>query len=341
MTEPRFLDACAARPVDRPPVWLMRQAGRYMPEYRAIRARHGFLDMVRQPELAAEITLQPIRAFGMDAAIVFADILPLLQGMGFDLEFQPGRGPVIHNPLREPERVATLPSRPAAETLGFTLEAIRLVRRELGGDPPLIGFSGAPFTLACYAIDGGGSKEFGLTRAFMLREPAAWGRLLGMLARQVADYLIAQAEAGAQALQLFDSWAGVLAPDVYRDRVLPHTREVARAVRARTDVPLIHFGTGTGPFLPDLRAAGFDVIGLDWRTSIPEARRILGPDLAVQGNLDPAVLLTDPDTVREATLRMLQSAGDAPGYIANLGHGVFKETSPEHVRTMVETIRGR
>lgn len=334
----RFLRACRREPVDRPPIWLMRQAGRYMAAYRAIREKHDLLAMIRSPELAAEVTLQPIRAFGMDAAIVFADILPLLETLGLKLRFVSGRGPVIDNPVASPADLPRLVSRPVAETLAPTLEAIRLVRRELDGTTPLIGFSGAPFTLACYAIEGSTSRDYPFARAFMIGQPDAWHDLMKRLTDAVIDYLNAQREAGAQALQVFDSWIGLLSPDLYRRFVFPHMQRVCASVRG---VPVIHFGTGNPALLPLMRDAGGDVIGLDSRCPLAESLELLGDGVAVQGNLDPSTLLASPDVIEAEARRILAIAGTRRGFIFNLGHGVLKQTPEDHVRRLVEVVQHR
>jgi len=337
---PPFLAACRREPVARTPVWLMRQAGRYMPEYRAVKERFdSMLDMVKDPAVAAEITLQPVKAFDIDAAIIFADILTLLEGMGLNLEFLKGHGPIIHNPVRAAADIDALAERPATEALGYTLDAIRLVARELDGRIPLIGFSGAPFTLACYAIEGGSSRDFVAAKTLMYREPAAWRRLMDKLADRVADYLIAQVRAGAQALQLFDSWVGAVGPSDYREYVLPHTRRALDAVRCSCPgVPVIHFGTGTSDLLLLQKEAGGDVIGIDWRTDLAVAWDRLGADVAVQGNLDPVVLFADPVTIRREASRILDSVRGRPGYIFNLGHGVLQHTPVENVRMLVDFV---
>lgn len=320
------------------PIWLMRQAGRYLPEYRKIREQHQMLEMINLPEVATEVTLQPIRRFNLDAAIIFSDILPLLDLMGLDLSFIPGVGPVLGKPIQSPGDVEKLKRVPAAEGMAPTLEAIRMTRRELDGKVPLIGFSGAPFTLACYAIQGGGSKEFHSTKEFMYEQPAAWESLMTQLTESITEYLIAQAEAGAQALQLFDSWAGILSPGDFRQRVLPYVQQIVQQVKAATDVPFIYFGTGTSGMLPLLSESGGDVIGADWRIDIGEARRQLGSGFAVQGNLDPVKLLGPEAPLLEAAREILDSAGTDPGYIFNLGHGVIKETDPERVAALVDFV---
>lgn len=334
----RFLRACRREPVDRVPVWLMRQAGRYMPEYRAIREKHSLLDMIRDPAMATEVTLQPVRAFGVDAAIIFSDILPILEGFGLNLTFVSGKGPVIENPLT-PDQVDALPATAAPESTSFTLEAIRLTRRELDGQTPLIGFCGAPFTLACYAIEGGSSRDFEKARRFMYFNTPAWHGLMQRLARAATDYLLAQIEAGAQAVQLFDSWAGLLGPDDYREFVLPYSRYVFDAVNMKyPDVPAIHFGTGTSGMLAEMRDAGGSVIGVDWRIDILDAWQRLGDGVAVQGNLDPVTLLADEPMLRKRAGDLLAKAGRRPGFIFNLGHGVLKQTDPAMVKLLIEQV---
>jgi uroporphyrinogen decarboxylase len=335
----RFLAACRREPVDKTPVWLMRQAGRYMPEYRAVKERFGsILDMVKRPDVAAEITMQPIRAFDIDAAIIFADILTLLEGMGLPLEFVRNEGPVIRTPLATEADVAALKVRPAAEALGFTLDAIRLVKRELGGRLPLIGFSGAPFTLACYAIEGQSSRDFLKAKAFMYGQPKAWGLLMEKLSDAVGDYLAAQVEAGADALQLFDSWVGALSPSDYREHVLPWSQRALQKAVAAKRVPLIHFGTGTAGLLRLLREAGGDVIGVDWRIDLADAWSITGNDRAVQGNLDPAILFSSPGEIRKQAGRILDSVKGRPGHIFNLGHGILEHTPVENVKVLVDFV---
>ena len=334
----RFLRACRREPVDVTPIWLMRQAGRYMAEYRALRERYSILEMIKTPELAAEVTLQPIHAFDLDAAIIFADILTLLEAMGMPLDFVSGEGPVLGRPVRHADDVRALTAPDPEEKLAFTLEAIRMVRRELEGRLPLIGFSGAPFTLACYAIEGGGSREFLHTRRFMYEQPRLWHAWMEMLAKAIADYLRAQVEAGAQALQLFDSWVGLLGPRDYREFLLPHTHRILDGLRD-LNVPLIHFGTGTAGLLPLLREAGGDVIGVDWRIDLDAAWRLLGDRVAVQGNLDPVLLACAPlDRIRAGADHILAQAANRPGHIFNLGHGVLKTTPPEHVAALVEHV---
>src|SRR5215470_8852429 len=331
-----FLDACRRRPTAFTPVWLMRQAGRYMPEYRAMRERHGFLELCKNPQAAAEVTLQPVERLGVDAAILFADILLVLEPLGVGLEFTRGEGPHIERPVKSAEDVARLVPVVVDEAVPFVFEAVRLVRKQLADRVPLIGFAGAPFTLASYLIEGGPSREFLTTKAFMRAEPAAWAALMTTLADITGEYLNGQIAAGAQAVQLFDSWVGTLSPSDYRDHVQPHTRRAIHTLRP--GVPVIHFGVGTGGLLPLMKAAGGDVIGLDWRVELGPTWERLGHDVAVQGNLDPAVLLSSVDEIRRATRALLDGAGGRPGHVFNLGHGIHKETPVDHVRALVDIV---
>ncbi len=340
MSDYRFLSACRREPVDATPVWFMRQAGRYMAEYRAIRAQHSMLDVIRTPELACEITLQPINAFDLDAAIIFADILPILIGMGLELDFVPGKGPVLHNPIASAADVAALRTPPAEENLPYTLEAIRLTQRELAGRVPLIGFSGAPFTLASYAIEGGGSKNHVKVKSFMHTEPDAWAQLMDKLTALVGDYLVAQAEAGAQALQVFDSWAGVLSPLDYEHKVLPYVRRVITQAKS-TGVPVIYFGTNLNGMLGVMADTGADVIGVDWRIPIDDAWHQIGETVAVQGNLDPVVLFAPWDTVQRHANNILERTTGRPGHIFNLGHGILPHTPVDTVRRLADYVHER
>jgi uroporphyrinogen decarboxylase len=334
----RFLRACRREPVDCTPVWFMRQAGRYMEEYQALRRRHSLLTLCRTPELAVEVTLQPVRALGVDAAILFSDLLLPLTPLGIPFDFQAGEGPVIEKPVRSAADIDALRAFEPRQGLGMVLEAIRLLRREL--KVPLIGFAGAPFTLASYAIEGGHSKDFARTKALLYTDPGAWHRLAGLLASVVADYLRAQVEAGAQALQLFDSWIGALDEADYREFVLPHVRAIFDGLRG-IGVPVIHFGTGTGHLLAVQREAGGDVIGVDWRTPLDVARRIVGEGVALQGNLDPTALLGPRDRLLRRVDDVLERAMGAPGHVFNLGHGILQTTSPDAVRAVVEHVHAR
>jgi uroporphyrinogen decarboxylase len=331
-----FLDACARRQTAFTPVWLMRQAGRYMPEYRAMRERHGFLELCKNPQAAAEVTLQPVERLGVDAAILFADILLVLEPLGVGLEFTKGEGPHIERPVRSADSVARLARADISEAVGFVFETVKIVRKALADRVPLIGFAGAPFTLASYLIEGGASREFLLTKRFMRAEREAWHALLGRLAGITADYLNGQIAAGAEAVQLFDSWVGTLSPADYREFVLPHTLAVIE--RLTPDVPVIHFGVGTATLLPSMKEAGGDVIGLDWRVELGPTWERLGYDVAVQGNLDPAVLLSGTDEIRRAAKAILDGAARRPGHIFNLGHGVHQETPVENVKALVDIV---
>jgi len=333
----RFLRACRREAVDRTPVWFMRQAGRYLPEYRALRQKHTLVTLCRTPELAVEVTLQPVRRLGVDAAILFSDLLLPLDPLGVPFEFQVGEGPVILKPVRTPADIDALRRFEPRQELAPVLEAVRLLRRELEGQVPLIGFAGAPFTLASYAVEGGHSTAFALTKALMYGEPAAWHRLAGLLASVTGDYLRAQVEAGVQALQVFDSWVGALDEADYREFALPHVRAVFDAVRG-TGVPVIHFGTGTGHLLAAQREAGGDVIGLDWRLPLDEGWRRAGDGVAVQGNLDPTLLLGPRARLLDRVDDVLRRAGGRAGHIFNLGHGVLPATPVENVRAVVERV---
>jgi uroporphyrinogen decarboxylase len=335
----RFLRACRREPADATPIWLMRQAGRYMLEYREIRSRHSMLDVIRTPELACEVTLQPIKAFDLDAAIIFADILPPLIGMGLDLDFVKGEGPQINNPLRRPRDIDLLGTPPAEVTMPATLEAIRLVVREL--EPrgiPLIGFAGAPFTLASYAIEGGGSKNYALTKAMMLAEPAAWRRLMEKLVTVQADYLLKQAAAGASALQIFDSWVGLaLSRDDYVRYVQPYNTELIRQVE-KAGVPVINFSTGTFAYLEQVAGCGGQVVGVDWRMPLGEARQKIGAEQAIMGNLDPVALLAPWRELKYHIDRVLAEAGGRPGHIFNVGHGILPQTPVDHISRLVDYV---
>jgi uroporphyrinogen decarboxylase len=316
----------------------MRQAGRYMPQYRKLRQHHSILDLCHDPELAAEVTLQPVHRLGVDAAIVFADILLPFEPLRLGLSFTAGEGPRIERPIRDAADVEHLPSFNVDAELGYVMDAIRLARRALPADVPLIGFAGAPFTLASYAIEGGASRTFTKTKQFMYQTPDAWHLLLSKLADLVGRYLAAQARAGAQALQLFDSWVGCLAPDDYRTYVEPHSRK-ALSLASAANVPLIHFGTGTATFLEDFAAAGGDVISIDWRIPLDAAWIRVG-DRAIQGNLEPAALLAPPAERTRQVRDILSRAGGRPGHIFNLGHGILPETDVAAVRAVVDLVHG-
>ena len=308
-----------------------------MPEYRALRARHGFLELCKTPTLAAEVTLLPVEHLAVDAAILFADILLILEPMGVGLEFAKGDGPRIHRPVRCRADVEALERVPATASLPFVLEAVRLARAGLAGRVPLIGFAGAPFTLAAYIVEGRGSRSYVQTKTLMYSDAGAWHLLMERLSEAAVDYVRAQIAAGAQAVQLFDSWIGCLGPDDYRTYVLPHMRATLRAV-ASEGVPVIHFGTGTAALLELMREAGGDVIGLDWHVDLGEAWARVGTDVAVQGNLDPVALLAPREEIRRRVAHILARAGGRPGHIFNLGHGVLPETPVENVAAMIDAV---
>ena len=332
-----FLRACRGEPVPRTPVWFMRQAGRYMQEYRELRARHSLLELCRTPELAAAITLQPLKKLGVDAAIIFADLLLPAQAMGMKLEFAEGEGPLLSPPIRAAEDVRKLGTVQDGE-LSYVAEAIRIVCRELHGSLPVIGFCGAPFTVASYMIEGSASRNFVHTKRMMYQSPELWQALMQKLVPVLGAYLRSQAEAGAGAGQIFDSWVGCLNPEDYRTYALPYSRELIRAV-APARGPIIHFGTGTATLLELMREAGGDVIGVDWRIALGEAWRRVGYDVAVQGNLDPVVLFGPREMIRARVEQILRSVAGRPGHIFNLGHGILPETPVENVQAVVEIVR--
>ena len=331
-----FLAACRREKTPYTPVWLMRQAGRYMEEYRKLRAEFGFLDLCKRPELAAEITVAPVERLGVDAAILFADILLILEPMGVGLEYSKEDGPLIHNQVRSRTSVEQLLEFDPQEALPFVFEAVRKSCAALNGKVPLIGFSGAPFTLASYLIEGGGSRDYLRTKRLIYSDPGAWRALMERLSRDVAKYLNGQIAAGAEAVQLFDSWVGCLSPDDYQKYVLPYTRATIAAITP--GIPVIHFSTGTAGWLKLIRAAGGDIIGLDWRIDLDKAWEVVGHDVGVQGNLDPAALLARPKEIRLRVEEILRRAGGRPGHIFNLGHGVLPDTPVENVIAMVEAV---
>lgn len=315
----------------------MRQAGRYMPEYRALRERYSLLDLCRAPDLATEVTLQPTRRIEVDAAILFSDLLLPLEPMGIPFDFVRGEGPAIEQPLRSEADLARVRRFEPRESLAHVLDAIRQIKRELAGRVPLVGFAGAPFTLASYAIEGGHSNAFAYTKALMYGAPQAWHRFSALLADIVGDYLVAQVEAGVDAVQVFDSWVGALNARDYREFILPHTRRIFEKL-APLGVPTIHFGVGTGAILGELREAGGDVIGVDWRSPLDEAWERIGFDRAVQGNLDPTVLLGPIERIIAATDDVLERADGRLGHIFNLGHGILPSTPVEHVQALARYV---
>ena len=332
----RFMRACRREPCDATPVWLMRQAGRYMREYREIRAHVPFLDLCKNPQLASEVMVTAVERLGVDAAIIFSDLLPILEPMGLDLEFARGEGPIIHNPVREAHDVDRLLELESIDSLDFVTETVRQTRADLPEPIPLIGFSGAPFTLASYAIEGGSSRSYLHTKTLMLRDPGAFRAMLARLARAVCLYLKAQIASGAQAVQLFDSWIGCLGPDDYRTHVLPHMRGILRSLPPH--VPVIHFGTGNPALLPLMAEAGPAVMGIDWRVPLDAAWRAVGSDRSVQGNLDPAVLLATREVIGRRVQSILDLAANRPGHIFNLGHGVLPPTPVDNARYLVDRV---
>lgn len=336
LLESPFLKACRREPTSMTPIWLMRQAGRYMPEYREVRARVSFLELCKNPDLATEVTVTAAERLGVDAAILFADILLILEPLGFDLEFAKGEGPVIHNPIRTTDDVDRVQPLADMAPLSFVTTAVRSIRNALPATMPLIGFAGAPFTLACYAIEGGGSRHYEQAKTFMYRDPGAWDALMERLVNATAVYLNAQVEAGAQVLQIFDSWVGNLAPEDYRRFVLPHMTRLFALLDPV--VPVIHFGTDTSTLLELQRDAGGHVIGLDWRVNLASAWERLGTGVAVQGNLDPVILFAPISEIRRQTHRILAEAAGRPGHIFNLGHGILPHTPVDHVRALVEIV---
>ena len=332
----RFLDACRRRPTDVRPVWFMRQAGRYMKQYREIRAKASILEICKRPDLAAQVTLQPVEVLDVDAAIIFADLLLPVEPMGLKLKFVAGEGPNIGNPVRTSDDVDSL-SISNTDELGYVGEAIQLVVRQLGGRVPVIGFVGAPFTLASYMIEGGPSKSFIRTKAMMYRDETLWRRLMGKLVDVLGPFAIAQATAGARAIQVFDSWVGALGPDDYVRYVAPYSRALIERIRTASG-PVIHFGTGAAGFFRELHAAGGDVMGVDWRVNIDQAWMDISYRSAVQGNLDPAVLFAPLPELKMRVLELLKRTGSRPGHIFNLGHGILPETPVESVRAVVDIV---
>jgi uroporphyrinogen decarboxylase len=343
----RFLRACRREPLDVPPVWFMRQAGRYMPQYRALREKYSLLELFRHPELAVEVTLQPLDVLDVDAAILFSDLLLPFTPMGLEFDFVKGEGPAINNPIRSASDIDRLARFESRESLAHVLEAIRLLRRALVDRVPLIGFGGAPFTLASYAIEGGPSRDYLRTKSLMYNQPAAWHRLCALFADVIADYLLAQIEAGAQAVQIFDSWAGALSVADYREFAYPHTKRLFDKLAdksagdrlAGSGVPAIHFGVGTTALLADMAAAGGDVIGVDWRQPLDVAWNAIGANRGIQGNLDPTKLFGPEDQLFAAADDILRRAAGRPGHIFNLGHGVLPTTPVERLQALVAHVK--
>jgi uroporphyrinogen decarboxylase len=341
MKNDTFLRALMREATPYTPIWIMRQAGRYLPEYNETRRKAGsFLALAQTPELACEVTLQPLRRFALDAAIIFSDILTIPDAMGLGLHFVEGEGPRFQHPLRDERAIRQL-REPPMEALRYVFDAIALTRRELAGKVPLIGFSGSPFTLACYMIEGGGSDDFHRVKTLLYREPALLHRILEVNARAVTAYLNAQIEAGAQAVMIFDTWGGTLAAAAYREFSLAYATRVLEALTRQHEgrvVPRILFTKGGGGWLEAMAASGADALGIDWQTDLGEARRRVGSRVALQGNLDPATLLASSEAVEREARRVLESFGSGPGHVFNLGHGVSQHTPPENVAALVEAV---
>ena len=333
----RFLDACRRRPTDVRPVWFMRQAGRYLKPYREIRSKHTILEICKRPDLAAQVTLQPVEILDVDAAIIFADILLPIEPMGLKLEFRAGEGPHIENPVRTTNDVDSL-SISNTDDLGYVGESIQLVTRALAGKVPVIGFTGAPFTLASYMIEGGPSKSFLQTKRMMYNDETLWRRLMGKIVDVLGPFAIMQVAAGARAIQIFDSWVGALSPDDYVRYVAPYSRALIERVRS-TGVPVIHFGTGASGFFRELHAAGGDVMGVDWRVNIDQAWMDISYRSAVQVNLDPVALFAPLPELKAKVHELLKRTGTRPGHIFNLGHGILPETPVDHVKAVVQMVR--
>ncbi len=331
-----FLRACRREPTPYTPIWLMRQAGRYMKEYRALRKKYSFLEMCKNPELAAKVTLQPVEKFKLDAAIIFSDILIPLEPMGVEFEFAKGEGPVFHHPLRERKDVERLKLIEPEEEVPFLMKTIRIVRKELEGRIPLIGFSGAPFTLASYIIEGGHSNNYVLTKSLMYQDRRTWDALMEKISEVLIRYLNAQIQSGVQAVQMFDSWVGCLTPGDYEEYVLPHSRKVIEGIGK--SVPLIHFATSNSTLLELMKRAGGDVIGVDWRVDIGEAWARMGYDVAIQGNLDPVILFGPVDLIEKNVKKILDSVGNRPGHIFNLGHGILPTTPLDSVTALIDMV---
>lgn len=332
-----LIEACRRHPLDRPPVWFMRQAGRYMAEYRKIRKSHSILEICKTPRLAAEVTLQPVDALGVDAAIIFADLLLPLEPMGLHLEFVAGDGPVIHNPVRSASDVEALRAG-GSDELAYVGEAIAEAKKLLAGRVPLIGFVGAPFTLASYMIEGGSSRHYLRAKSLMYSEPDTWRRLMEKIVETLIPYVANQVARGAEVIQVFDSWVGALGPSDYERHALPYSRLLIRAIQS-TGVPVIHFSTGGSSYLPLLQRAGGEVLGLDWRVHLDEAWSSIHHEAAVQGNLDPVALFAPLPELRTRVEDILRRAGNRPGFIFNLGHGILPETPVENVKAVVEMVR--
>ena len=338
----RLLRALLRQPVDRTPVWIMRQAGRYLPEYMKTRAEAGnFMNLCQTPELACEVTLQPLRRYPLDAAIIFSDILTIPDAMGLGLYFVTGEGPKFERPLSTVKEIENLPRPDISESLGYVTDAVSLTRRERGGNVPLIGFSGSPWTLATYMIEGGSSKTFGKAKKLIYQDPAAAHLLLGKLADTVTDYLNAQIEAGAQAVQIFDTWGGALSHDAYREFSLSYMERIVAGLKRESEgrrVPVILFSKSCNTQLEAIADSGTDAMGVDWTVTLSEARKRVGDRVALQGNMDPSILLASPEVIRNEVRKTLESFGPGEGHVFNLGHGITPEVDPDHLAALLQAV---
>lgn len=335
----RFLKACKQIPTDRPPVWFMRQAGRYQEKYRAIRKKYSLVDICKIPEVCAEVTLLPIEQFGFDAAIIFSDIMIPLEPMGIDFEYKPGIGPVIHNPIQSMRDVEKLKDLDFGSDLQYTGEGMRLLKAAL--NVPCLGFVGAPFTLASYMLEGGPSKNYIKMKSFMYAQTEAWHALMKKLSTNMAEYLLFQVESGAMAVQIFDSWVGALSKEDYLEYVFPHMQVMVEMIKAKTDVPVIMFGTNSSHLLEEMKSTGADVIGIDWKTDLMQAWNQMNFEVAVQGNLDPTLLFGDWSLIEQRAKKLLEEVNNRPGFIFNLGHGILPGTPEENVRRLVNLAQGK
>ncbi len=333
-----FLRACKRKPVERTPIWIMRQAGRYLPEYRAVREKHDFLTMCKTPELAAEVTIQPVDIIGVDAAIIFSDILVIPEAMGMHLEMHDGRGPVFPSPVRDEQAAKDLKNITPDKDLKYVLDAISLTKKELNGRVPLIGFSGAPWTLLTYMVEGQGSKSFSCVKKLIYNNPELAHKILGKLTDAVADYLSAQLEAGADAVQIFDTWAGILSPRDYLVFALQYVSQLIAKIK-RKDQPVIYFPKGVHYRMRTTADCGADVIGVDWTIDMAKARDKIGSKVAIQGNLDPTVLYAEPSFIKREAKKVLDSFGKGNGHIFNLGHGILPDVNPEHAKVLVDFVK--
>jgi len=337
VTDHLLINAALGKPVPRTPVWIMRQAGRYLPEYQAIRRQMSFLDLCHTPEKAAEVSIQPLDILGVDGVIVFSDIMVPLEGLGMDVQFIEGRGPVISDPIRSVSDISRLKPYDANVETKYLPDAIRMLVNEIGHRAPVLGFAGAPYTLACYAVEGTTSRHYHETKKFMMSDPVGFKKLLDVLADAVAELLIAQIDAGASLVQLFDTWAGALMPDQFREFALPFAQKIFERVR-RPGVPMVYFVNGVAGKLKDIAQSGASVLGIDWRIGLDQVRAIVGNDIPLQGNLDPCTLFAPPEVIEERVKKVLAAAGDSP-HVFNLGHGILPTVPVSHAQHLVKSVQ--